>query len=642
MGTPLGQQAPEPIPGDFKRDPRTGAPLVVDPSKTRQPTGRKADLLAKLEARGITPPAKTTVPELKKLLGAEPAAPVVFGRPSSLGKQIENTTNLQKWSERATALGVFLDPELLQVLGDLDENQRNLDDGEARELLDRIVVKAKAAAQAGIAAERGTHTHALTEDHDGERDWIERARTGEDLGIEIEAQAALVKAWERALALNELEIIATEVNGVDFHGRQAGTIDRIARLGKDLRFVLPGGEIVTLPAGLVVVLDIKTGRLREERGIVQYWQGYSVQVATYARCNPYDVDTDQAGEWGYDIDQHWALIAHLDVRGAIDGQASCRLVLVDIEAGREAAEHCLWARQWERRTDVFSLITDDDDTCVTVEVASTEDPATSVEAPEVTPSPPPSTDHASVDVEVEQPESGVDGSDMDADPALHIARDIGTWSRDFLTELKTLWPAGVPTPAKVRKREATWTPEQVAVVRDLVRQVFPPFVPVDPDRFKVTPATEPEQVDGGPLDPAALKTLLATIKASPVRDVVNAWLHESQDADCSWHPAKRHTVRSFEQTRAAFALASIVDDADSPTAQLDDDTYLDVVRQILAACLDSDQAEHPTTPIGVAIAALDLDEAMQAEALARGLSEGRLALSFNDDGRPVLVEHRAA
>jgi len=353
-------------PGQFARHAKTGAPYVAHPTETTQHTGTKAELITLCAQRGIALPEKVTVKVLQGLLGPRPTR-VQYGRPSSLGKQIENMTNIQKWSERAVALGCFLDalgtdahPWLLDELRTLDPDQWNLDDADARELLDKIAVRAKATAQAGLAADRGTHTHELTEDHDTEVDWIERARRGDDLGIDYGAQAALVAAWAKMLAEFDIEILATEAQCVDDVWRQAGTLDRICRLRRELRFITVTGEFVTLPAGWVGILDIKTGKLRLDRsGFVSYWHGYSVQLASYAQSVPYDPDTDQRGEWPWPIDQQWAVIAHLDVLAALDGEAVCRLVLVDLEAGRHAGALCVASRDWEKRTDVFSIPTDE-------------------------------------------------------------------------------------------------------------------------------------------------------------------------------------------------------------------------------------------------------------------------------------------
>lgn len=330
--------ADEPVerqPGQFRRS-KAGTPYVTDPSGALVKSG---------ERRGEP-----------KLLA--------YGRPSGFGKQIEDTYNLAKWSERTVALGVGIDyadatqvmalPELAARCAQLADLDRDGD--EYRNLADGIVVDAKRIAKAGIAAERGTQAHSLTEEHDAERDPIAIYANGEALGLDAGVQAALVGAWQQMLEREGLEIVATEFAVVHDGYRMAGTSDRMARLARPLRFTLLGGEIVELPAGTVLVLDIKTGQLRRDRhDVPMYWQAYAVQIATYAGGVLYDPDTDTRTAYPWPVDQHWALIAHLDVLGAIAGAPSCELVLVDIEAGRAAADLCMAAKAWEKRSDVFSV-----------------------------------------------------------------------------------------------------------------------------------------------------------------------------------------------------------------------------------------------------------------------------------------------
>ena len=110
------------LPGDFARHPHTGAPWVDHPTKTKKRPGLKPALLDEAKRLGIElPDGKVTVAVLYDLLGPVPTR-VMYGRPSSLGKQIENTTNLQKWSERAVALGIYLDPGVFSELRELDDD----------------------------------------------------------------------------------------------------------------------------------------------------------------------------------------------------------------------------------------------------------------------------------------------------------------------------------------------------------------------------------------------------------------------------------------------------------------------------------------------------------------------------------------
>lgn len=252
------------------------APWVSHPTETTKHPGLKADLLALCTERGIAVPDGATVPALHDLLGGKPKR-VKYGSPSNLGTLIENGTNLAKWGERKVVEGLLADPSLL----DVDPETANLDG---------IVARAKRAARADLAADRGTHVHDLTECHDRGVDWGDKITAGEVLGIDKAQQTAVVAAWSAMLAEHGLEVLEIERAVVDDEWRQAGTLDRIVRCTRELRFALPTGEIRTIPAGTVVVLDIKTGSLR---------LAHSVQIASYAQSVPYDTETDTRGEWEF-------------------------------------------------------------------------------------------------------------------------------------------------------------------------------------------------------------------------------------------------------------------------------------------------------------------------------------------------------
>lgn len=316
---------------------------------------------------------------------------LAYGSPSNRGKQIENTTNLVKWGERRVVLGIGADPALVEMCAQL--TALDVDSDEYKTLADSIILRAKEAAEANLAAERGTHGHALSEDADDGRDWLHRAEAGEVLGLDTPVQAALVTAWREMLERTGLEILAIEASCVDDAWRLAGTLDRIARTTRPLRFALVGGEVVEIPAGTVLVLDVKTGQRRLNRdGSVMYWQGYAIQIASYAQAAPYDTEAETRGEWAWPISQEHALIAHLDIAGALDGDARCELVYVDLVAGREHGGECVVAaKAWEQRKDVFSVAMLD------AEIS-----------PEVVPSPPvpPATSGDPIAPELPAPASG--------------------------------------------------------------------------------------------------------------------------------------------------------------------------------------------------------------------------------------------
>jgi hypothetical protein len=275
-----------------------------------------------------------------------------YGRPSSLGKDIENTYNLDRHNERQIVFGMLVeDGDLtnrLLRLAELDQTS-----SEAKEAADGIVALTKRLAKANLAADRGTHMHAVTEDDDQEADWVRRSEHGEVLGVPVHVQAAMLEAWRLMCVSADLEMLAVEQRVVHDGWRQAGTLDRIVRLGRDVSFA----NGITLPAGTVLLLDVKTGKLDvTPSGVVNYWHSYAVQCAVYANATPYDCATDTRSEWEWPIDLKWAVIAHLPVGEALAGTAVCRLVLVDIEAGEWAVREVIQrARQWQARKDLFAF-----------------------------------------------------------------------------------------------------------------------------------------------------------------------------------------------------------------------------------------------------------------------------------------------
>ena len=301
---------------DFTRD-ANGTPHVACPTGAQVKTG-----------------ARKGLPKLLK-----------YGRPSGLNKQIESSYQLQKWAERQIIYGLSLpDDQLTAKLVALAELERDSD--ESKDLADGIVVRAKGLAKASIAADRGTHIHAVTEDVDLDRSWVDRAADGEALGLDGHVQAAMLNAWDAALLAYDLEVLAVEAKVVHDGWRQAGTLDRIVRMMRDVTFI----NGVTLPAGTVILLDVKTGKWRPD-----FWHSYAVQCKVYAAAMPYDAATDTRGQWPWPVDQNWAIIAHLPVDEAMAGRAVCRFVLVDIaSAGKIIDEVIMPAKQWAARRDLFA------------------------------------------------------------------------------------------------------------------------------------------------------------------------------------------------------------------------------------------------------------------------------------------------
>lgn len=325
------------------RDPDTGH--VKEPGEWRR--------------KGVNgPPIVTDVngETVKKGTNAGRVKFQTYSRPSNFGKQVENTYNLDRWKNRQGVIGVYLEPELLDEMHVL-WNQPDHDSRQWKEAVDDIYARAAIAAGAMAAAERGTFGHLLTEDHDLGRSVVTRIVDGEDLGLPPALQAAIKASWAR-LVDEHFEVLAVEAPCVYDHWRVAGTLDRIVRLKHEMTFDTPTGP-VTFPAGAVVVLDIKTGGLKvaPSTQTPMYWHSYAVQIAAYARSVPYDVDTEKRGEWPWPINPDHAIIAHIDIAGALDtGVLATRLIYVDIAAGHAAGDIVLDCKAWQKQSDVFGVV----------------------------------------------------------------------------------------------------------------------------------------------------------------------------------------------------------------------------------------------------------------------------------------------
>lgn len=280
-----------------------------------------------------------------------------YGSPSGFGEVIGDSNGLVTYGGQRAVLGMALDRQLwwdADAIKHLDP-----EDPQFKSEATRIFRQAKTVGGDGLSADRGSLFHAVVErsfETQGVFDPREFEDWGRKLAFGTDAQLALLRCWWQLLADNGLEQLASEVAVVNDRYRKAGTLDAIVRATRDLLFVTPHGELRTVRAGTILVLDLKTGKLRIDRdGSIKYWRSYPIQVHCYASSVPYDTITEVRGTWEWDIDQQHGLIAHLDVAGAIAGEPAGTLVYVDLEAAQSAAELCVAAEQWEKRKDMFAL-----------------------------------------------------------------------------------------------------------------------------------------------------------------------------------------------------------------------------------------------------------------------------------------------
>lgn len=521
-----------------------------------------------------------------------------YGSPSGFGKQIENTFNLQKWGERRVVLGIgaalasgdFTVSQMCFQLSTLD-----VDSETYKELADQIVVRCKEIAETNLAAERGTHGHAVLEDDDEGRDWMARAEAGELLGIPVDAQHALVQAWRHMLERDGLEVLITEASCIDDTWRLAGTLDNIARCTKELRFLKDGGEVAVIPAGTVLVLDKKTGqrRTKPRSGVIEYWHGYAVQVASYAQSVPYDTEAETRGVWPWEIDQTHALIAHVDILAAIAGapfEDICTLIYVDLVAGREhGGATVVEAKAWEKRTDVFSVKQLDAQDVVSEQLEPDAEGITESAAEE--PAPPTPTEPSAAP-------SDTATAPVSAPPE----------------------PAPIPAPAAPPSplRESQLARAAIDAEADRRRDAATSFEGDDlsADTYEAMWTLMREQYQA--LDRPAL-------------DWVKQLIGDARDAGVGFQAQSAHTARRSHIYRGLIALAGF-----EPTD--------DALWALVELAHGDDPALRATRTAGAALGSLD---ATAAETFARLVDDylatpARLVASFTDDGLFVLTPLAAA
>lgn len=667
FGDPVDRSTRQP--GDFSRHPKTGAPYVAHPTETTKEGGKKADLIVRCAERGIAVPEKVTVAQLHELLGPRPKK-VQYGRPSGFGKYIELATAIQRNAERREALGVYLQPSVLDPLNHLEQiSIEDLDarDSELRKALDDVAAQALTAGGADLPAERGTWFHCVTEHVDRGESWAHLVEAGEQLGVPYAVQVACVEAYRQALA--PVEVLAIEATCVDDVWQLAGTLDRIARLIDDVRFVTISGEIVTLPAGTVMIWDIKTGSLfLDDSGFIEYWRSYAVQLASYQHSRPYDTATDTRGLWDFGpcsncggdpidpvgnacprcggsgrsdaIDSKWAVIVHVDLRGAIvDGEAKCRLVLVDLEAGRYAGDLCVLARDWEKRRDVFSIPTDD--LCVSVPV----EPISAAEAQAAAPAGP-----AAEPVALDEPQPAVSPAAVVEDQADTGPPPVSAAADQPPTEEPAAEPSvGGPVDYhKLRREQLLADYNRLNAEQRAAFKAFDP--PVDDldaiaaviwrvrhprtedeiarraaddaerrRRKVIDTAPTPDDREGEFVDDDTREHLRATIKALPADRLalINAVAAEARDAGAPFNTLA--TVRCYETARALYHFIAYTWDEE-------------IVRDLIAHVLGDPAALQPGITIGAALAQLNHEQAAELADLAVRLDRGSTVLT-NSDGR---------
>ena len=314
----------------FRRRTEQGAPIVASLTKTTMRSGTASELKAEAKAAGIdlaaeakSRGAKVSGALAAELLGPRPADET-YQRPSSLSDWISGQqVGLDRWKSRNIIKGIATDPGLLERL-DLTGNPGGTDNT----IIDSVIGAARNAAHDTMASERGTFFHTLTEWADagmkpGAMPWCDPRF---DLTDKMVEAAAL--GWLKFLADHGLTVTATEITVVCDEFRAAGSVDRFVTNSGPIPF---GTGDIEIPAGLTLVLDIKTSKYRPRD-----W-GYATQLYLYADSVGYDTITDTRAAHPFGpVSLEHGLIAHLDMDKLAAGEARWTLIHVDLGVGRRA------------------------------------------------------------------------------------------------------------------------------------------------------------------------------------------------------------------------------------------------------------------------------------------------------------------
>jgi len=234
--------------------------------------------------------------------------------PSAIAKVPDDSSALDKWRRRQTAIGLAMRPELLTEVAASIEDKR---------AIDAICERAMDHAGASSGRNWGSAVHLI----------IERDIAGAAI-LETPETARVRKQWQQLLADHHLEVVRAEAVIVHPELKIAGRFDQVMR------------STIT---GEGFVMDVKTGA-----SAADFLQAHAVQLWLYAAASV--MATGPQGDVDFEVtefspmlnvSQSVAFVAHIPQ----DGEPS--IIPVDIAAGGECFRNVIeptWA--WRARKDL--------------------------------------------------------------------------------------------------------------------------------------------------------------------------------------------------------------------------------------------------------------------------------------------------
>ena len=275
-------------------------------------------------------PIKRGKPDLK-------GKPVGYTRVSTYADAIADAGGLATWRLWHLALGLGRNADLAALAGTYGPTVDDLTRADKAEL-NAVIERAHDRSGGNRKADYGTAVHAYTEP--GAQDVPDAFDETESHSALLAALAADAAAFTATLDAHGLEIVDTEQFVVNDEVTSAGTFDHTVRTTRELHFdvKIPAGvKSEHIPAGAVLVLDKKTGKL--------HFDSQSIQLAVYANAKRYDPETGLRAELG--ASYRWGILAHIP-----KGEARCDLYLIDLRIGWAAAKLAGKVREHRTRKDI--------------------------------------------------------------------------------------------------------------------------------------------------------------------------------------------------------------------------------------------------------------------------------------------------
>lgn len=486
---------------------------------------------------------------------------VVYGRPSGLGKPLDNPHSLIKWKERQLLKGATI-----VGLGGLDVDDRNA--------LDTMAARCHDAAGSNLAAQRGTLIHLLTE----QADRGEQPQPANQLDVPEPLLRHVVDSWVAMCDHFGLTHEAIEAKVIHDDLRVAGSVDRVCHVTKPVE--LDGW---TLNIDDRVVIDIKTGGLTlDNNGRPRYWAAYGPQMFAYTTAIPYDPNAGRWGQrrqWDHAPRHDVALIAHLDLAKAMDGERVVwALWPVDLANAAEGARISAQARDHRPK---FGK-------------------------PTWAPEPAAAT--------------------VDTQPVAAPTVD-DTKRREHLRRVFREQMTGAEQAAFRERNIDADDLDGIEAAINAVMGWTTTIKPVTPTR--PAPPPNPQTPDEGiDCDPGTAETLRAAY--GDLSACSSAWVGQvtaaAKAAGAGLSMSQRPTMRRFEAGRALVNFALHFVDADTI------DTADDMCRAALTIVTGNKPESHAPTSVGALVATLNADEATQFAAVVDDLIEGRRLPIFSGNG----------